>query len=174
MREVAKGVELQRLNDQDCVQAEGPFITCAPFFCIAAGFDVPLPPIGFVNRGKGTEEVRLRRSEAARHVLPPARSLDEVSSIPASLGPQRAILVAFGGRRRKGDIISHLQSFVDTHEFKHVPTICVLDLVHGEAHDAALWRGHSLVSGDTRWYGDRGFLFATVRDLVNCPAQLGR
>ena len=108
-----------------------------PFFCIAAGYDVPLPPVGFVNREKGTEEVRLRRSEAACVVLPPAKSLDEVSSIPASLGPQRAILVAFGGRRRKGDIISHLQSFVDTHEFKHVPTICVLDLVHGEAHDAA-------------------------------------
>ena len=137
MTEVASGVELQRLTDLEFAQAEGPSITGAPFFCLAAGFDVPMPPAGFVNRQKGTEAVRLQRCDAAKHELPPVRPLNDVCSIPATLGPQRAILVAFGGRRREGDIIDSLQSFVASNDFKHVPTICVLDLVHGEEHDAA-------------------------------------
>ena len=37
MQEVAKGVELQRLNELDVAQAEGPPITAAPFFSMALG-----------------------------------------------------------------------------------------------------------------------------------------
>ena len=135
--EVAKGLELQRLNMEGPMQGYGPLLEVSPSYQAAARHDVPAPPRGYAERELGNAQSCDRRNLHRRGHTTASRPLTDVSSIPPQLGCQRAILDAFGGRRRPGDIIDHLQQYVNTHTFRYVPVICVLDLVHGQAHDAS-------------------------------------
>ena len=53
------------------------------------------------------------------------------------LTPQRVFVVALGGRRRVGDIVDHLERHISNQKGSFRPMVAILDLVHGEAHDAA-------------------------------------
>ena len=137
--EVAKGLELKRLNRDDPIQAYGPLLRHSDAWCRVRG-EPPLPPAGFVVPGKGTAAARTCRQRFAEIFCPRAapRPVEDTVKIPPTLGPQRAILIAFGGRRRQGDIVWHLERMVAAHTWGGTaPVICVLDLVHGQQHDAA-------------------------------------
>ena len=129
--EVAKGLELTRLNTQDPEQALGPLICESLMYIGLKHFDVPHPPCGFALHQKGTEVNRLARVAAATFDKPVARPLSDLVSLPPTLAPQRAFLIAFGGRRRSSDIVDHMQQFVASHSWTVVPVVCVLDLVVG-------------------------------------------
>ena len=62
--------------------------------------------------------------------------LDLAKRVPRLLRV-RCFLIAFGGRRRDGDIIFFLERHPNHRQWKHAPFICCLDLVLSPKHDAA-------------------------------------
>ena len=136
--EAAKGLEHHRLTDEDWWQALGPSISSSLAFIDYAGLDVPEPPLGFVSPGHGTKSKQLDRVAAAPAFVPPARrNIANLAIQRPRLGAQSAFLIAFGGRRRSGDIVHCLEAYIDKRSWKVRPAVCVLDLVHGREHDAA-------------------------------------
>ena len=119
--EVAKGVEMMRLTPEDPVRAYGPRIDQSALYEIQSAFDVMTPPYGFVDSVRGTEEVRQARVAQRNPASDCSRPLSEVANLRPPLASQRAFLVAFGGRRRSGDIVDHICSYVASQNLTCTP-----------------------------------------------------
>ena len=110
IEEVARGLELHRLTDLDPVRAHGPSISSPLAFIEHEGSDLPEPPEGFVGPGHASDTQRLARVKAAPAAVAPVSS--DIANLfvqRPSFGAERAFLIAFGGRRRPGDIVHCLE-----------------------------------------------------------------
>ena len=123
---------------EDWLQALGPSISSSLAFCDDAGLDSPERPLGFVSPGHGTKSQQLERVAAAPAFDPfVRRSFANLAIQRPRLGAQRASPIAFGGRRGSGDIVHCLEAYIDKCSWKVRPVVYMLDLVHGQEHDAA-------------------------------------
>ena len=130
------------MNGDELIQACTLLLEHRTLYDILASFDVIELPPGYFVAERGTEEVRQARIarrcvHAVHSAFQRSRPPSDFGSIRLPLVAQRAFLVAFGGRRRPGDIIDHLGAYIRAQNWICAPIICVLDLVHGEHHDAA-------------------------------------
>ena len=138
--EWGKGKDFHQLNRQDPEQAEGPMHFDVQ--AAAATFDGldPDAHYGYVRNIFGTPSEQARRDAVQHDGELFARGQKVESDLlfqRPSLTPHRVVLICFGGRRRRGDIVDHALAFIDSVDWKFKPHVAILDLVHGQHHDAA-------------------------------------
>ena len=114
IKEIATGLDLARLNAEYPLRAQGPPLTAAPFYRLLQRADILAPPSGFVPSVDGDSNCRQERRQIAPTPTASYRSLNDLCRLPPTLGVQRVYLVAFGGRRRTGDIVGHLNRYIFT------------------------------------------------------------
>ena len=105
---------------------------------IARGDRNTLVPDGFVQPEQLSTRDRHAQviAQAFQGAAAPVHDARGVHVVPRLL-KMRVFLVAFGGRRRKGDIIDHLEAHIASANWQHHPYVCAMDLVLHPSHDAA-------------------------------------
>ncbi len=75
-----------------------------------------------------------------------ARSSDNIKDITPFLGPIRAIVLFYCGRRRQGDVAHFCELSIARRAVEGFRlVVCVVDIVHGPKHD--IYRGGAFFSG---------------------------
>ena len=113
--EWSKGVDFHSLSDEDPVQSLGPTFTTCDLFALIAQLPKRCLPQGSVAYVIGDqEELQRRNSNRAAMAALKRRGRPESDLLLERpvLTPQRVFLVAFGGRRRLGDIVDHLEQHI--------------------------------------------------------------
>ena len=136
--ETAEGMEFAKLKAEPMIRLAGPLLweTNLPIG------PLPPPPPGYVISEELAARIQLPNQDPDDQKWGIVEDLKDqaresiIGDITPFLGPIRAIVVLYGGRRRQGDVAHFCELSIARKAIEGFRLIvCVVDIVHGPNHD---------------------------------------
>ena len=138
-KETAKGMEVARSKSEPRIRQAGPLRwTEDP----PLGVPLPPPPLGYVTPEELTARIQQRNQDpdgpgwGSVEDFKNQAAASNLGDITPFLGPNRALVFFYGGRRRQGDVAHFCELSIARRTVEGFRLIvCVVDIVHGPNHD---------------------------------------